>query len=253
MPSLTRPDGGKLAYRESGGGAPLLLVHGSPGDGRAWSRVATHLGERYRLLLPDLPGYGGSDPLPEGTGDRTAAMATAIGALIESCGQLVRLGGHSYGGNVALHAAVAHAGKVQSLALFEPVFFRVLQVIHDQQVLPAAEKFFSAYAARVTGDEPGAVNAMFDYWFGAGSFAALPVALQAALTSAAPKNGLDVRATFAEQLTVQQLAGFGGATLIAYGGASDTAVPEIAKALVQLLPRAQLRAVPGAEIGRAHV
>ncbi len=40
------------------------LVHGSPGDGRAWSRVVSRLVGRVRILAPDLPGYGGSDPLP---------------------------------------------------------------------------------------------------------------------------------------------------------------------------------------------
>jgi pimeloyl-ACP methyl ester carboxylesterase len=249
MPSVTLPGGGKLAYRETGSGPPLLLVHGSPGDGRAWSRVAAHLTEHYRLLLPDLPGYGGSDPLPEGTRERTAAMGGAIGALIEACGEPVRLGGHSYGGNVALHAAVSHAAQIQSLALFEPVFFRALQLTGDKQVLAPIERFFSAYADRVAAGESDAVDEMFDYWFGAGDFATLPAALQSALMGAAGKNGLDVRACLNELLTRAQLAGLTKPVLLAYGGASQTAAPAIAKALATLLPLAQLHAIPGAGHG----
>ena len=63
MPTLDLPDGRKLAYREEGSGPPLVLVHGSPGEGRSWGRVVPHLKERFRTICPDLPGYGGSDRL----------------------------------------------------------------------------------------------------------------------------------------------------------------------------------------------
>jgi pimeloyl-ACP methyl ester carboxylesterase len=77
MPSMTLPSGGILAYRDAGSGTPLILIHGSPGEGRSWSRVGSRLVARQRILIPDLPGYGGSDPLPDGTLGRTAAMGAA--------------------------------------------------------------------------------------------------------------------------------------------------------------------------------
>ena len=47
MPILELPDGKKLTYREEGDGPPLVLVHGSPGEGRSWSRVIPHLKDRF--------------------------------------------------------------------------------------------------------------------------------------------------------------------------------------------------------------
>jgi pimeloyl-ACP methyl ester carboxylesterase len=249
MPSAILPGGEKIAYREAGRGAPLILVHGSPGEGRLWSRVAQHLTARHRVLMPDLPGYGGSDPLSGGALGGTAAMGEAIAALIETCDEPVCLCGHSYGGNVALHAAIAQPHRIYRRALLEPVFFRALTLAGDEQAFASAAGFFAAYADRVTGGEPAAVSEMFDYWFGAGAFARLPAPVQGFLTGAAAMNGVDVRASFAEQVTVAQLAGFATPVLVAYGGASPPVASAIARALVGLIPRARLQAIPGAGHG----
>ena len=66
---------------------------------------------------------------------------------------------------------------------------------------------------------------MVDYWFGDGSFAQMHSSVRKFLIAGAARNGLDVRATFAERLTVDQLAGFANPVLVAYGGGSPPAVP----------------------------
>ena len=249
--AITTPSGHTLAYRETGGGAPLILVHGSPGEGRAWSRVVPHLGDRYRIVMPDLPGYGASDPLPDDTSAtaHTAAMAAGVAALIRSCDAPVHLCGHSYGGNVALHAALMESDRVQRLTLLEPVFFRALALSGDTTTLDPAARFFSAYADRVTGGQPEAVSEMIEFWFGAGSYDQLPPATRSYLQSAAAKNGADVRAAWSEQISVAQLAGFPNPTRIAYGAASPPVAPAIAKALAGLMPRASIHAIPDAGHG----
>jgi pimeloyl-ACP methyl ester carboxylesterase len=161
----------------------------------------------------------------------------------------VQLCGHSYGGNVALHAAVMCPDRAHSLALFEPVFFRALYLAHDEQLFELAARFFAAYADRVTGGEPAAVSEMIEYWFGPGAFARLPTEVRGFLTSAAPKNGLDVRASLAEHITVEQLADFAKPVLVAYGGSSAPVAPAIARALVGFMPLARLQAIPGASHG----
>lgn len=249
MPSLTLPGGGNLAYTEAGSGPVLVLVHGSPGQGRSWGRVAPLLSDRYRVLMPDLPGYGGSDPGTDEPNERTAALGAAIGALITSLDAPVLLCGHSYGGNVALHAALAHADRISSLVLLEPVFFRALQATGDTLELPAAAAFFSAYAERVTGGEPAAVYQMIDFWFGAGAFARMPAPVQGFLTAESPKNGVDVRAAFSERLGIEQLAGLRNRVMVAYGDTSPPVMLAICKTLAGLLPNSQLQGIPGANHG----
>lgn len=243
MPSLILANGAKLAFTESGTGTPLVLVHGSPGEGRAWGRVARHLPD-HRLLMPDLLGYGGSDPLPPGA--TTAARAEAVVALIDAAGAPVWLAAHSYGGNVALHAALARRERVKGLALFEPVFFRALALTGAHDVLAAGRAHFDDYVRRVEAGDNGAVSRMIAFWFGDGAFQRLPPPVQAYLTGAAPKNAADVKATWGESIAKDELAAFAPPTLIAYGAGSPPVAPAIAAALARLLPNAETVPIEGA-------
>jgi pimeloyl-ACP methyl ester carboxylesterase len=147
--------------------------------------------EHYRVIAPDLPGYGDSDSLPANTIERTATMGQAICQLIDGCGAAVRLCGHSYGGNVALHAAIARPRSVQSLVLFEPVFFRALYLAGVQQALEPEVRFFRAYAGGVERRESAAVAEMIDYCFGAGSFTRLrPSARNFVIARAASRRSI---------------------------------------------------------------
>lgn len=67
-------------------------------------------------------------------------------------------------------------------------------------------------------------------------------------TAQAAANGVDVRATFAERLTIDQFASF-TPVLVAYGGVSPPAASAIAMALAGLLPRARSQVVPRAAHG----
>jgi len=244
MQALVLPDKSRLACGDTGSGAPLVLVHGSPAEGRAWGRVAKHLAPGFRVLTPDLPGYGASDPLPPGA-NGTAALAAAVGALIASLDAPAWVVGHSYGGNVALHAAIAQQQRVRGLVLFEPVFFWGLALAGEDTALAGARVHFEDYVRRVEDGDSPAVFRMIDFWFGTGAFAKLPPPVRAFLVKFAPKNAADVKASFAESLPQTALAGFDRPTIIAYGGASPPIIPTIAHSLARLLPRAEARAIPG--------
>ena len=246
MPSLMLANGARVAYGDAGDGPPLVLVHGSPAEGRAWGRVARHL-QAFRVFTPDLPGYGGSNPLPNGAG--TAAMADAVAAVVEvaaATAGTVWLAGHSYGGNVALHAALARRERIRGLVLFEPVFFRGLALAGERTELDAARAHFADYVRRVEGGDHGAVSRMIDFWFGAGAFLGLPAPVQSYLVKSAERNAADVQAALSETVAAEALAAFASPTLVAYGGRSPTTVPAIARALAALLPNARTEAIPGA-------
>jgi len=249
MPTIDVGDGRRLAYAEAGSGAVLVMVHGSPGDGRSWARVIRHLRPDRRVLTPDLPGHGGSDPLPAGTAHRTRTTATAIGRLIEACAAPAWLCGHSYGGNVALHAALSQRERVKGLILLEPVFMRALELSGELDALDEARAFFGAYTERVAGGDSEAVSTMVDFWFGPGAFARLAAPVQGFFLSAAAKNAEDVTASFSETVTSAQLAAFDRPVMVACGAPSPPVAQSIAAALARLLPNAQVHAIPRARHG----
>ncbi|MEV0902397.1 alpha/beta fold hydrolase [Actinoplanes sp. NPDC049802] len=96
--------GTSLRFRGGGRGGPLLLLlHGLGATGDVWARWAEPLERAWpgRWIAPDLPGHGGSAPLPEYTFD---AFAEAVRPLLTPDDRTVVLG-HSLGGVVALTLA----------------------------------------------------------------------------------------------------------------------------------------------------
>ena len=106
----------RLRYYIGGEGAPLLLIHGLGGAASNWVGVAPHLTERFRVLVPDLPGHAGSSPLPAAAtldpyAERLHELASQEGMLP---GAVV---GHSFGGLVALRLALRRPADVRALVL----------------------------------------------------------------------------------------------------------------------------------------
>lgn len=95
----------KLKLRTGGSGEPpVLLLHGLGATGAVWDRLGELL--RRRLLVPDLPGHGGSAPLPEYSFE---ALAAGVAEGLDEAGPVV-VAGHSLGGVVALELASGRYG-----------------------------------------------------------------------------------------------------------------------------------------------
>lgn len=105
------------------GAPPLLLLHGFPQTHAMWHRVAQRLAPHYRIVLPDLRGYGDSDK-PRGEPDHAnyskRTMAADLAALMHSLGhERYFVAGHDRGARVAHRLALDHAGAVRKLALLD--------------------------------------------------------------------------------------------------------------------------------------
>jgi pimeloyl-ACP methyl ester carboxylesterase len=108
--------GTRLRYLVAGEGEPLLLVHGLGGAAANWLALAPLLLAGRRLLVPELPGHGGSAALP--AAPSLNAYADRLGLLLEHEG-LASAGvvGHSLGGAIALRLAIRRSDAVSALVL----------------------------------------------------------------------------------------------------------------------------------------
>ncbi len=101
MNTLTRHKHAGISYLTAGNGAPFLLLHGIPGSSYTWECVGTQLSDHYRVIIPDLMGFGESDP-PSGDyymPDQAKALKRLLDTLaIDS----LFVAGHDFGGPVAL-------------------------------------------------------------------------------------------------------------------------------------------------------
>ncbi|MGW0750058.1 alpha/beta fold hydrolase [Streptomyces sp. NPDC002587] len=104
-----------LSYLDFGGaGRPLLALHGGMSEGLAFTGLAEHLGDGWRVIAPDQRGHGDSDRAPDYR--REGYVRDAI-ALLDHLGldAPVALLGYSLGGLNAYHLAAAHPGRIAAL------------------------------------------------------------------------------------------------------------------------------------------
>ena len=116
---VTLPDGSHVVWLEGGSGAPLVLVHGFGADKDNFTRVAKYLTPHYRVIVPDLVGFGESSHRTD-VDYRYAAQAERLHAFTQALGlSRFDLGGNSMGGGIAMSLAAQHPQEVASLWLID--------------------------------------------------------------------------------------------------------------------------------------
>ena len=110
----------RFEYLEGGEGESLVLLHGFGANKDHWTRIGRYLTPHFRVIAPDLTGFGESSPAPDG--DYTIrAQATQVDALVRTLGiPSFHLGGSSMGGQTAGVYAAVYPEKVKSLLLIAP-------------------------------------------------------------------------------------------------------------------------------------
>jgi pimeloyl-ACP methyl ester carboxylesterase len=145
-----------LAHDDVGTGPALLLLHAGVADRRMWEPLVAPLRRTFRVVRPDLRGYGDS-PVPGGE----YADADDVAALLDHLQvQEAAVVGASFGGRVALELAAAHPGRVRELVLLCPSVRGVEPT--------AALRAFDTEEDRLlsSGDVEGAVRLNVTTWLG---------------------------------------------------------------------------------------
>lgn len=143
-------NGIRLVYREAGVGPAVLLIHGHPFDHTMWRPQVDALREGYRVITPDLRGYGRS-ALPDGVRETPLeTLAADHLALLDALGiRSFILGGVSLGGQVALEVWRQAPARVTALVLAD-TFAGVDSAVVQQQRRDAADRIeaegMAAYA-----------------------------------------------------------------------------------------------------------
>lgn len=239
--SVDLPGGLRMAYLEGGHGEPLVLLHGFGADKDNFTPISRFLVGRYRVIVPDLVGFGSSsrpadaDYSPTAQADRLSAFCRAIGV------PRAHVGGSSMGGQIAMTWAALRPTEVQSLWLLDPAG------------IWSAPRSEVAKAIEAGGRNPLVVRSE-------GEFDALMALVMAPPLPPIPRFLQDVLArqrignrALEERVFAQiaadsiesRIAGSNQAALVVFGTLDRVIHPGTAPILRRLLPRSQVVMMPG--------
>ncbi len=149
-PAITREElilGRRINVIDSGGdGPPLLFIHGLGGLWQNWLLNIPAFMDRFRVIAPDLPGFGGSEMPAEpisiqGYAKTVDAMCYALGV------DRVAVVGNSMGGFIGAELALAFPTRVERLVLVSAAGLSITEIPH--QPLRAAAALFSLAQPRL--------------------------------------------------------------------------------------------------------
>jgi pimeloyl-ACP methyl ester carboxylesterase len=236
----------RSASLAAGTGAPVLLLHGSASAGVMWIPVIDALKSRFRVIAPDLIGYGRTDSWPDGHGFGVDDELRLVEPLLPHAPDGVHVVGHSYGGVVALHLALAGRVSIRSLTLIEPVAFFVLPHADAQTAWLEIEALGQTYAARIAaGEMEMALRGFIDYWAGGGAWDAMDESLRAQIGRSAQKIVLDFEVTFTDP-GMEALRALRCPVRLISGGCSRVPTQRISAFLAEQIPGATLQVVDDA-------
>jgi pimeloyl-ACP methyl ester carboxylesterase len=177
------------SWREAGQGEPVICLHCSASSGGQWRTLLDRLAPRWRVLAPDLYGYG-QEVSRDGFGE--VSLDDELGWLdpvLERAGERVHLVGHSYGGLIALHLALRYARRVNSVSLYEPAAWSIAW--QDDPTHPGSveieELRDATIAACAAGDLDAIAERFVRYWAGDRAWEAMPTERRRITAQAMPK------------------------------------------------------------------
>lgn len=234
-------------YREVGSGPAVVCVHSSASSSGQWRALMDKMSDRWHVLAVDLYGCGNSPPWPD---DRDMYLDDEIALLepvFEAAGDTFHLVGHSFGGAIALKAALQNPRRLNSLIVYEPVLFSVLAAHNPGH--PALREIMAVRDDTIQlaslGDLEAAAARFADYWLGRGAWAAMPEARRSALANAMRMVKAEWHAAFHEPAGLAAFASIDVSTLFLTGSRSPAAAKEVAKLLCGVLPRVRVCELEG--------
>ena len=107
----------RIVYLEGGAGEPVVLLHGFGASKDLWNAVAARLTPQYRVIVPDIPGFGESPALDEARYD-AESQARRLRAFLEALDiDEHHVGGNSMGGLISVVYTALYPDAVRSLLI----------------------------------------------------------------------------------------------------------------------------------------
>jgi len=233
--------------REAGAGPGVVCVHANAGSSAQWRALFDRLAPDFRLLATDSYGAGRGPDWPR---DRRLTLhdeADLLQPLVQRAGQPFALVGHSFGGAVALTAALRRPPGLRALVLYEPTLFGLLDAASPppNEAEGIRRTVADAAALLAAGRPAAAAERFIDFWMGDGSWARMPEARREGVERAIVNVQGWGDALFDRSTPLAAFRTLDLPVLLMVGRESPPSSRGVARLLATALPRLQLERFDG--------
>ena len=230
-------------FREAGAGPGVVCLHSNASSSAQWRGLMDLLAPGFHVIAADSYGAGKSPPRPPGAllRDEVALLEPAFARA----GDPFALVGHSYGGAVALVAAVMHPGRVRALALYEPTLFALVEREAPRDVDGIRNTVVASVKALQAGDKLAAARAFIDFWMEPGAFDRMPERNREAIAAAGVEVDEWRKALFGEPTPLEAFGRLDVPVLLLVGKQSPLSSRAVARILAKTLPRVEIVELEG--------
>ncbi len=229
-------------FREQGDGPGVVCLHSNGSASSQWRSLMDALAPEYHVLAADLYGAGKSPAWPTSRRIGLRDEVELLEPVFARAGEPFTLVGHSYGGAVALVAAVTWPHRVRAMALYEPVLFSLLDAEspppNDADGIRGAVA--RAAAALEEGDAARAAQCFIDFWMGTGVWQQMPAPRREPIITAIVNVREWLTALAGEPTPLESFARLDIPVLYMIGKNSPASSRGVARLLIGVLPRAQV-------------
>jgi pimeloyl-ACP methyl ester carboxylesterase len=222
-----------------------VLIHSGGFTSRQWRKLGEALAPTYRVLAPDLLGYGASGPWPDGKPFHFHEDIDFLESLLSGETEPVHLIGHSYGGLLALQLTLRRPELVRSIAAYEPVAVGILDEIEDADARAPLALVRNEWHPDPGGADEPWLRAFVEWWNGPGAWDRLAEETRAAFRAVGWKLFQEVITLIADRTDRATYATITAPTLILGGAESPLTERRVVEKLGAALPRGEARFFPG--------
>ncbi len=152
----------RVHIREAGAGTPVVLIHGNCSSGAFYEDLMLAMPPGFRAIVPDLRGYGDTEPLPVDATRGCGEWADDLHALVEALDlDRFHLLGWSLGGGVVQRYAVEHPERLLSITFIAPMSPFGFGGTKDLQGTPVSDDFVCSGAGVVNPEFVKALGAKY--------------------------------------------------------------------------------------------
>lgn len=235
-------DGFTMHYLEGGSGEPLLLIHGFGANKDNWTRIGRYLTPHYRVIAPDLPGFGDSSK-PTDVKYRYTDQLPRIQAFAQALGlQQFHVAGNSMGGYFAAGLAKHYPESILSAWLLAP------GGVHGGEPSDMMRRIAAGERVPLLAQTPEEFDQILAFVFADPPY--LPgfyrgVLAQRAIEAYPLNQKIFHQIRFESPALEQEVAGLQTPMLISWGELDRVLHVSGAQVLDQVLPNAQVIRMPG--------